>query len=43
VYMGDLNTLNYPAEVKLLASTGGDTAQVNGWYIRTTPREPILL
>ena len=43
VYMGDLNTLNYPAEVKLLAGTGGDTAQVNGWYVRTTPREPILV
>lgn len=43
VYMGDLNTLNYPAEVKLLAGTGSDTAQVNGWYVRTTPREPILV
>ena len=43
VYMGDTNTLNYPAEVMMLASTGSDTAQVNGWYVRTTPRQPILV
>lgn len=42
IYMGDTNTLNFPAEVKMLASTAGDSVQVNGWYVRVTPRNPVL-
>ena len=42
VYMGDTNTLNFPAEVSMVAGTTGDTVQVNGWYVRVIPRSPVL-
>lgn len=42
VYMGETDTLNYPAEVHMLAGTGSDTVQVNGWFVRTVPRSPAF-
>lgn len=43
VYMGDTDTLNYPAEVTMRSDSTGDTVIVNGWYIRVIPRNPVYL
>ena len=43
IYMGDNNTINFPTEVKMLSSTAGNSVQVNGWYVRVTPRNPVFL
>ena len=41
VYMGDTNTLNYPAKPTLTSDSTGDTVIVNGWYVRVVPRSPV--
>lgn len=38
IYMGDTNTLNFPAEIHLTADTNGDSVQYNGHYVKYTPR-----
>jgi hypothetical protein len=38
VYMGDTNTLNNPAKFTIKSDGTGDTAVVNGWYVRTMVR-----
>jgi len=40
IYMGDTNTLNFPAEVTITADSGSDSVQYNGHYVRYTPRTP---
>ena len=42
VYMGDSDTLDNPAKVVMLSDSAGDSVVVNGWYVRTTPRNPVL-
>lgn len=42
VFMGNTNTLNFPAEVSVVAGTTGDSVQVNNWYVRVVPRNPVL-
>lgn len=37
VYMGDLNTLNFPAELKVRSDASG-TLKVNGWYCKVFKR-----
>jgi len=43
IYMGDNNTLNYPAKPTMKSDSTGDTVIVNGWYVRTLPRNPVLV
>ena len=43
VYMGDINTLNNPAKVVMKSDDAGDSVVVNGWYVRTVPRNPIMV
>jgi len=38
IYMGDTNTLNFPAEVHVTADSNGDSVQYNGHYVKYTPR-----
>ena len=38
IYMGDMNTLSYPATISVSTDNAGDDVKVNGWYIRTTAR-----
>lgn len=38
LYMGDLNTKDNPASIKVTSAAGGDTVVVNGWYIRAITR-----
>lgn len=42
LYMGDANTLNYPAKVTAFSDTAGDSVNVAGWFVRTLPMNPIL-
>lgn len=42
MYIGNTDTLNYPAEIKALSSASGASVQVNGWFIKVTPRNPVL-
>ncbi len=37
-YIGDTNTLNFPAKVAASSDNTGDTVVVNGWYVRTQER-----
>lgn len=41
VYMGDSTTLNNPAKLVMKSDGSGDSIAVNGWYCRTTPRNPV--
>jgi len=41
VYMGDTDTLNYPAKPTMTSDSTGDTVIVNGWYCRVIPRNPV--
>ena len=34
IYLGDTNTLNFPAQIEATADGTGVTVVVNGWYIR---------
>lgn len=43
IYMGDTNTLNYPAKPTLTSDSTGDTVIVNGWFVRVIPRNPVLV
>lgn len=43
VYMGDANTLNNPAKLSMHSDNTGNSVVVNGWYVRTLPRQPILV
>jgi len=43
VYMGDTATLNNPAKVSMHSDSTGDTVVVNGWYVRTNPRNPVYV
>jgi len=43
VYMGDTTTLNNPAKVVMQSDSAGDSVVVNGWYVRTLPRNPVLV
>ena len=40
IYIGDTNTLNNPAKLKMSSDNAADTVVVNGWYIRTGKRKP---
>jgi len=42
IYMGDANTLNNPCEIHALSNSTGNSIQVNGWYIRVIPRNPVI-
>lgn len=42
VYLGNSVTLNYPAAISAFTDGTGDTVNVNGWFIRTQPRRPVL-
>ena len=41
IYMGDTNTLNFPAKPTLTSDSTGDSVTVNGWYVRVLPRNPV--
>ena len=41
-YMGNTVTLNNPAKLKI-KSDASATVQVNGWYLKTLPRNPVFL
>lgn len=41
-YLGNTATLNFPAKLKI-KSDAAATLVVNGWYLRTVPRNPIFL
>ena len=41
IYMGDTNTLNFPAKPTLRSDSTGDSVTVNGWYVRTIPLNPV--
>lgn len=38
IYIGDTNTLNFPAKFATRSDGTGDTIIVNGWYVRTMVR-----
>lgn len=42
VYMGDTTTLNNPCKVACFTNAASNSVVVNGWYIRTIPRNPVL-
>lgn len=41
VYMGDTNTLNFPAKVSMFTNSTGNSVVVNGWFARVLPRRPV--
>jgi hypothetical protein len=41
IYMGDTNTLNFPAKLTLESDTTGDEVRVHGWYVRVIPRHAV--
>jgi hypothetical protein len=41
IYMGDTNTLNYPAKFSIESDSTGDSVVVNGWYVRVVPRHAV--
>lgn len=41
IYIGDTPTLNNPAKIAFRSDSSA-TVQVNGWYTRVIPRNPIL-
>lgn len=41
IYMGDNNTLNFPAQPTMTSDSTGDTVTVNGWFVRVVPRNPV--
>ena len=43
IYMGDTNTLNFPTEVTVEASTAGDIVVLNGFYVRTSLQKSVLV
>tara|TARA_R110000851_G_scaffold258264_1_gene410699 strand:- start:13707 stop:14312 length:606 start_codon:yes stop_codon:yes gene_type:complete len=43
IYMGDANTLGNLAKVSMFSDAAGNSVVVNGWYVRTVPRQPILV
>ena len=43
IYLGNTLTLNSPAEIEIRSDTGSDSIQVNGWYVKTNPRNPVYL
>lgn len=42
VYMGDTATLNNPCKISCFTDSAGNSVVVNGWYIRTIPRNPVM-
>lgn len=40
IYIGDENTLNFPAEVTITATDANTIAQCNGWYVRSVLHTP---
>lgn len=42
IYMGDTNTLNYPAEIYVSSDTGGESITYNGHYCRYDLRVPSI-
>ena len=43
IYMGDLSTLNNPAKISMFVDSTGSSVVVNGWYIRTVPRNLVTI
>lgn len=41
-YMGSQDVLDNPAKLAMSSDSTGDTIIVNGWYVRVTPRNPVL-
>ena len=41
IYMGDTNTLNFPAHFSMESDSTGDSVVVNGWYVRVVPRHAV--
>jgi len=39
-YIGSADVLNNPAEIYVTANSGGDSIDVNGWYVKFEPRNP---
>ena len=42
LYMGDLNTLNFPAEIYITSDTGGESITYNWHYIRYALQNPSI-
>lgn len=41
IYMGNTLTLNNPAKIAAFSDSAGDTALLNGFYVRVIPRNPV--
>lgn len=41
IYLGDTTTKDYPARFVIKSDATGDTVKVNGWYVRTSIRNPV--
>ena len=42
VYMGDTNTLNFPAELMITSDSASDSVQYNGHYVKYSLRTPSI-